>query len=197
MHTGKFLSPSFVKGVGFEKGRGSLFPFLSFGSFSTWKRNVLLFFPWERNILSFLLERSRFFPASRIKGNEWYFLHKVHQKYALGSPCDPWGKAGSPALLWRLFSADCHSAPGCTTSVLLQILQGLALPTRFTRKFAQTFLPPGHFTPRLARGALRNAREHGFPEWGETHATCLGISSNKEGLSPSFSHDKFNFFFKK
>ena len=65
VHSKRVALPALVKGDGFGKGRGSLFPFLSFGSFSTWKRNVLLFFPWKRNVFSSSWKRSRFFPTPK------------------------------------------------------------------------------------------------------------------------------------
>ena len=43
------------------------------------------------------------------------------------------GKAGSPALRLRLFCADFQSVPACTTTVLLQVLQGLAVVIHFTQ----------------------------------------------------------------
>ena len=60
---------------------------------------------------------------------------KVHVPKALfrGSHSDPWSKAGDPALRLRLFCADFQSVPACTTPVLLQVLQCLALPIYFTQ----------------------------------------------------------------
>ena len=43
------------------------------------------------------------------------------------------GKAGDPALRLRLFCADFQSVPACTTTVLLQVLQCLAVVTHFTQ----------------------------------------------------------------
>ena len=43
------------------------------------------------------------------------------------------GKAGSPALRLRSFCTDFLSVPDCTTTVLLQFLQNVALPIHFTQ----------------------------------------------------------------
>ena len=58
---------------------------------------------------------------------------KVPKSAFFGSHSDPGGEAGNPASLSRSFPADCLSVPACTTPVLLQALQGLAVTIHLTQ----------------------------------------------------------------
>ena len=141
------------KGLGLKREGEASFPFLCFWFLlSQYKRNILFSFPWKRNSLPSSWKRCRFFPAFHSRGTGGTFLQsengtlrsKVHVPKALfrGSRCDPWGKAGSPALRSRPFGADFSSVPMRLTPVLLQFLQSAAMSFYFTPKFVQTCYTP-------------------------------------------------------
>ena len=124
--------------MGLKREGEASFPFLCFWFLlSQYKRNGssfpfprgIFFLPLGRDAGFFLLTISRE-TAVLFSKAKWYFAQqstrtqKCFLRVALRSVR---GEAGNPALLSRLFPADCLSVPACTTTVLLQVLQGLAV----------------------------------------------------------------------
>ena len=177
------------KGKGLKREGEASFPFLCFWFLlSQYKRNILFSFPWKRNSLSFLLEEMQVRSCFPKQGDGWYFSPK-REKYpkALfrGSHSDPWSKAGSPALRLRLFCPDFQSVPACTTTVLLQVLQCLAVVIHFTQSLYGLSLSRLRQTIVLCfPSILQLLQTLRIPERLLCPHLSMGMGSKREGESP-------------
>ena len=95
------------------------------------------------------------------------------------------GKAGSPALRLRLFCADFQSVPACTTTVLLQVLQCLAVVIHFTQSLYGLSLSRLRQTIVLCfPSILQLLQTLRIPERLLCPHLSKGMGSKREGESP-------------